>query len=78
MRCRLDPVEQRIRGSLLEKARFPPPTRFTQNALCTACNQSHSRDPVVDYDDRTLLDGIARLKERGLLRAVWAARVRAS
>ena len=38
----------------------------------TACNQSSSRDPAVDYDDRTVLDGIARLKERGLLRTVWS------
>ena len=42
------------------------------NALRQACNQPSSRDPVVDYDDRTVLDGLARLKERGLIRTVWA------
>ncbi len=69
----LDPVEQRILGSLLEKQRTVPASYpLTQNALRTACNQSSSRDPVVDYDDRTVLDGLARLKERGLIRTVWA------
>ena len=69
----LDPVEQRILGSLLEKQRTVPASYpLSQNALRTACNQSSSRDPVVDYDDRTVLDGIARLKERGLVRTVWA------
>ncbi len=69
----LDPVEQRILGCLLEKQRTVPASYpLTQNALRTACNQSSSRDPVVDYDDRTVLDGIARLKERGLIRTVWA------
>ena len=54
----LDPVEQRILGSLLEKQRTVPASYpLTQNALRTACNQSSSRDPVVDYDDRTVLDG---------------------
>lgn len=69
----LDPVEQRILGSLLEKQRTVPASYpLTQNALRQACNQSSSREPVVDYDDRTVLDGLARLKERGLIRTVWA------
>ena len=69
----LDPVEQRILGSLLEKQRTVPASYpLSQSALRTACNQTSSRDPVVDYDDRTVLDGIARLKERGLIRPVWA------
>jgi uncharacterized protein len=70
---RLDPVEQRILGSLLEKQRTVPASYpLSQSALRTACNQASSRDPVTDYDDRTLLAGIGRLKERGLLRPVWA------
>lgn len=69
----LDPVEQRILGCLLEKQRTVPASYpLSQNALRTACNQTSSRDPVVDYDDRTVLDGIARLRERGLVRPVWA------
>ena len=50
----LDAVEQRILGSLLEKQATVPATYpLTLNALRTACNQTSSRDPVVDYDERT-------------------------
>jgi len=69
----LDEVEQRVLGCLLEKQRTVPATYpLSENALRSACNQSSSRDPVVDYDARTVLDAVGRLKERGLLRTVWA------
>jgi uncharacterized protein YceH (UPF0502 family) len=69
---RLDEVEQRVLGALLEKQRTVPGSYpLSQNALRTACNQTSSRDPVVDYDDRTVLDAVARLKDRGLVRTVW-------
>ena len=45
----LDPVEQRVLGALLEKQRTVPDTYpLSLNALRAACNQSTSRDPVVD------------------------------
>jgi uncharacterized protein YceH (UPF0502 family) len=34
------------------------------NALTTACNQKTSRDPVVEYDDQTVLDAIELLRQR--------------
>jgi uncharacterized protein len=69
----LDPVEQRVVGSLLEKERTVPASYpMTLNALRTACNQSSSREPVVDFDDRTITDAIDRLKARGLARMVYA------
>ena len=69
----LDDVEQRVIGSLLEKQRTVPATYpLSENALRSACNQASSRDPVVDYDSRTVLDAVGRLKDRGLLRTVWA------
>jgi uncharacterized protein YceH (UPF0502 family) len=69
----LDPVEQRILGSLLEKQRTVPATYpMTLNALRTACNQTSSRDPVTDYDDEALTETLRRLKQRGLVRVVWA------
>jgi uncharacterized protein YceH (UPF0502 family) len=71
----LDAVDQRILGSLLEKQRTVPASYpLTLNALRTACNQTSSRDPVVDYDDATLQDALRSLKERGLVRIVWADR----
>lgn len=70
----LDPEEQRVLGSLLEKQRTVPDTYpLSLNALRTACNQSSSRDPVVSYDEQTVEQVGRRLKDRGLLRIVWAA-----
>jgi len=70
----LDAVEQRILGSLLEKqVTVPASYPLSLNALGTACNQSSSRDPVSDYDEQEV-ERVARvLKDRGLVRIVWAA-----
>jgi uncharacterized protein YceH (UPF0502 family)/SAM-dependent methyltransferase len=69
----LDAAEQRVLGALLEKQRTVPGSYpLSLNALRTACNQSSSRDPVVDYDDQTVLATVAALKARELLRFVWA------
>jgi uncharacterized protein YceH (UPF0502 family)/SAM-dependent methyltransferase len=69
----LDPVEQRVLGSLLEKQRTVPATYpLSLNALRAACNQATSREPVTDYDEQTITDAIGRLKGRGLARVVWA------
>ena len=70
----LDEVEQRVLGALLEKERTVPASYpMTLKGLQTACNQSSSRDPVVTYDDATILDAIDRLKARGLARMVHAS-----
>ena len=67
----LDPVEQRVLGSLLEKQRTVPDTYpLSLNALRLACNQATSRDPVVDYDERTVLEAVGRLRDRELVRFV--------
>ncbi len=70
----LDAVEQRVIGALLEKERTVPASYpMTLNALRTACNQSSSRWPVVDFDDRTVTDALDRLKSTGLARMVHAS-----
>ncbi len=62
----VSPVEIRIVGSLIEKQRTTPDAYpLTLNALRAACNQSTSRDPVVDYDDPTLREALERLGRRG-------------
>jgi uncharacterized protein YceH (UPF0502 family) len=67
----LDPVEQRVLGALLEKQRTVPDSYpLSLNGLRTACNQSTSRDPVVTYDEATLLDALNRLRDRELVRFV--------
>jgi len=69
----LDLEEQRVLGSLLEKQTTVPASYpLTLNALRTACNQSSSRDPVTDYDEQTVELIGRRLKDKGLLRIVWA------
>ena len=42
------------------------------SAVRTGCNQSSSRDPVVDYDEPTVEATLRRLKDRQLVRVVWA------
>jgi uncharacterized protein len=62
-------VEVRILGSLIEKQRTTPDAYpLTLNALRAACNQSTSRDPVVQYDDTTLREALERLGRRGWTR----------
>ncbi len=69
----LEPEEQRILGSLLEKqALVPASYPLTANALRAACNQTSNRDPVVDFDQQTVERTARALKERGLLRIVWS------
>ena len=67
-----DPVEIRVLGCLLEKQRTTPdPYPLTLNALRLACNQSTNRDPVVDYDERTVHIAAQELSRQG-----WPARER--
>jgi uncharacterized protein YceH (UPF0502 family) len=68
---RLSPAEGRIIGSLIEK-QLTTPTQYplTLNSLLLACNQSSNRDPVVNYDERTVDAALVSLKEAGLVRFV--------
>ena len=64
--------EQRVLGCLLEKEITVPDTYpLTLNALRGACNQKNSREPVVEYDERTVQDALRSLKERGWVRVTW-------
>ena len=69
----LDPLEQRVLGSLLEKEVTVPTTYpLSLNALRTACNQTSSRDPVSDYDELLIEQTARGLKDRELIRIVWS------
>ena len=60
-------------GCLLEKQRTVPASYpLTLNSLRLACNQTSSREPVVDHSERTIQDTARSLKDAGLLRLVWA------
>lgn len=65
----LDSVQIRVLGSLLEKQKTTPDAYpLTLNSLRLACNQSTSRDPVVDYDEATVREAAQRLGQRGWAR----------
>lgn len=69
----LDAVEQRVLGCLLEKqVTVPTSYPLTLSALRTACNQTSSREPVMDLDERTVETTARALRDRGLVRVVWA------
>jgi len=64
-----DAAELRVLGVLIEKQRTTPDAYpLSLNGLRLACNQATGRDPVVDYDESTIRDAIARLVRRGWAR----------
>jgi uncharacterized protein len=65
----VDEVEARVVGCLIEKQRATPDVYpLSLNALRLACNQSTNRDPVVDYDEATVVEALRRLALRGWTR----------
>lgn len=63
----LGDVEVRVLGALIEKQITTPDYYpLTLNALVNACNQTSSREPVVNYDDPTVTLGLDRLREKRL------------
>jgi hypothetical protein len=67
----LSPECARVLGSLMEKALTTPQQYpLTINALVGACNQSSNREPVVTYDETTVLDALNELKDERLVRFV--------
>jgi uncharacterized protein YceH (UPF0502 family) len=68
----LDAAEQRVLGSLLEKEiTVPGSYPMTINALRAACNQTTSRDPVVDYDEELVHRTLRSLKDKDLVAFIW-------
>ena len=73
-----DAVELRVLGCLIEKQRTTPDQYpLSLNALRLACNQSTNRDPVVDYDERTIKQALERMSLRGWTRFASGASSRA-
>ncbi|HEX5762302.1 MAG TPA: YceH family protein [Solirubrobacterales bacterium] len=73
-----DAVEIRVVGCLLEKQRTTPDAYpLSLNALRVACNQATNRDPVVEYDEATVVEALRRLALRGWTRLASGAGSRA-
>lgn len=64
----LTEVEIRVLGSLIEKSKTTPEYYpMTLNAITTACNQKSSRNPVVEYDEQTVIIALNSLKAQSLV-----------
>ncbi len=64
----LHPIEIRVLGALIEKENTTPEYYpLTLNALLNACNQKSSREPVVSYDEDTVLRALELLRQKGLV-----------
>jgi uncharacterized protein YceH (UPF0502 family) len=74
---KLDSVEARVLGCLMEKeAATPEYYPLSLNALTNACNQKTNRDPVVSYADATVDDALERLRALGLTLRITGREVR--
>jgi len=63
--------EARVLGSLVEKELTTPDQYpLTLKAVLAACNQASNRDPVVDYDEGTVMAALDSLKAQRLIRFV--------
>ena len=72
-------VEIRVLGCLLEKQRTTPDAYpLSLNSLRLACNQSTNRDPVVQYDEGTVREGLDELSRRRWVRLASGAGSRAA
>src|SRR6185312_12377312 len=70
----LHPIEVRVLGALLEKDLTTPEYYpLTLNALQNACNQKSSREPVVNYDETTVAQGLELLRQKQLVLKVTGA-----
>jgi uncharacterized protein YceH (UPF0502 family) len=72
----LNAVEIRILGCLVEKeSTVPDSYPLSTNSLVTACNQRSNRDPVIDYDQRTIDTALLELRSiKGLARTITGGR----
>ena len=66
---KLDPVEVRVLGSLLEKEQTNPETvPMTVNALIAACNQKTNREPVMQLSEDQVVTALDWMRQEVL---VW-------
>ncbi len=65
----LNASEVRILASLIEKDMTTPEYYpLSLNSLTNACNQKSNRNPIVSYDEDTVVRGLGQLQEKGLVR----------
>jgi len=73
----LTPIEVRVLGSLVEKEITTPEYYpLTLHALTNACCQKNNREPVVSYDETTVVRALDSLREKKLVSTVTGAGMR--
>ncbi|MGA9278342.1 YceH family protein [Ilumatobacter sp.] len=61
--------ELRVLGCLIEKqATTPEQYPLSTNALVNACNQKSNREPVTEFSERTVMDAMLLVRQKGLAR----------
>jgi len=71
----LTPIEARVLGTLMEKARTVPDSYpLTLNSLLLGCNQKTSREPLMELDEAEVASAIDALISAGLVRSVSGGR----
>ncbi|CAM5790695.1 YceH family protein [Ottowia pentelensis] len=64
----LTPIEARVLGTLMEKARTVPDTYpLSLNLVVTGCNQKTSRDPVMNVSDAQAQEALDELRRLSLV-----------
>ena len=72
----LNDIEVRVLGSLLEKSMTTPEYYpLSLNALTNACNQKSNRDPVVAFDETTVVRALDSLRQKQLAVLSTSSRV---
>jgi uncharacterized protein len=75
----LTPIEARTLGVLIEKAHtVPAQYPLTLNSLVSGCNQKNNREPVTEYSEDDVLDGLDGLRAKKLAAEVMLAGSRVS
>jgi uncharacterized protein YceH (UPF0502 family) len=67
----MSPIERRVLGVLVEKARTTDTYPLTVNSLKAGCNQKSNRHPSMDLDETEIEDTLERLRERGAVIEVF-------
>jgi len=70
----LTPLERRILGVLVEKAKTTPDSYpLTLNSLITGCNQKSNREPIMDVSDAEVEEAIPHLKKLGCMQQIMGS-----
>lgn len=71
----LDPIEARVLGTLMEKARTVPDSYpLTLNSLLLGCNQKSSREPTMDLTEAQVASALESLRTASLVRETSGGR----